>query len=30
VAGTGDVDHVEVELLDEPVEMDVEEVQAGG
>ena len=28
VAGAGDVDHVEVELLDQPVEMDVDEVQA--
>ena len=29
VAGAGDVDHVEVELLDQPVEMGVDEVQAG-
>ncbi len=28
VAGAGDVDHVEVELLDQPVEVDVDEVQA--
>ena len=28
VSGAGDVDHVEVELLDQPVEVDVDEVQA--
>ena len=29
VAGAGDVDHVEVELFDQPVEVDVDEVEAG-
>src|ERR1700722_21032529 len=28
VSGTGDVDHVEIVLLDEPVEVDVDEVEA--
>ena len=30
VARPGDVDHIEVSLLDSPVEMDVDEVEAGG
>jgi len=30
VAGTDDVDHVQVIALDNPIEMDAEHVQAGG
>jgi hypothetical protein len=29
VPGTGDVEHAEVVLLDHPVEVDIEEVEAG-
>ena len=29
VTGAGDVDHVEIELLDHPIEMNVDEVEAG-
>src|ERR1700733_13170493 len=29
VSGTGDVDHVEIELLDQPIEVRVDEVEAG-
>ena len=28
VAGTGDIDHVEIELLDQPIEVDVDEIEA--
>jgi hypothetical protein len=30
VAGAADVNHVQVVVLDDPVEVDVDEVQAGG
>jgi hypothetical protein len=29
MAGTGDVDHVEIELLDQPIEVHVDEVETG-